>query len=108
VGYVSVQDASGGTGTFAKTTDGGMTWTEKPLYAKTYAGIGIGFITEKIGWASSEEPTQPTMRTTDGGDTWAPDPTLKSPVNRFRFVDKQTAYAIGGKTYKLTIDWQGN
>jgi hypothetical protein len=33
------------------------------------------------------------------------DPVLKSPINRFRFVDERTAYAIGGSVYKMTIDW---
>lgn len=108
VGYVSVQDTNGGKGTFAKTTDGGKTWTEMPLFDKPYAGIGIGFITEDIGWVASDSSAAPVLRTTDGGKTWAPDPVLKSPVNRFRFVNKQTAYAIGGKVYKLTVDWKGN
>ena len=108
VGYVSVQDAQGGTGTFAKTTDGGKTWAEMPLVAKSYPGIGMGFITENIGWVSADDAKLPTYKTTDGGQTWSEDPVLKSPINRFRFVDKNTAYAIGGSIYKMTIDWTGN
>ena len=104
VGYASVQDFAAGPATFLKTTDGGKTWTEKPLGPTTaYGGIGMGFITENIGWVSSENVKQPTYRTTDGGETWAPDEALKSPINRFRFVDKNTAYAVGGSVWKLTI-----
>lgn len=105
VGYVSIQDTDTGPGTFAKTIDGGQTWTEMPLVSEAYGAIGIGFITDEIGWVSSDDPTQPTYRTTDGGATWTPDPVLRSPINRFRFVDRQTAYAIGGRVYKLEIPW---
>lgn len=104
VGYVSVQDNGVGPATFAKTIDGGKTWVEKPVGLKAaYSGIGIGFITENIGWISSENPKQETYRTSDGGETWEVDPALKSPINRFRFVDKATAYAIGGSVWKLSI-----
>ena len=37
--------------------------------------------------------------------TWTVDATLKSPVNRFRFVDKNTAYAVGGAVWKLSVVW---
>src|SRR5262249_36772034 len=92
-GYVSVQDIGGvGPPSFLKTTGGGKTWVEKPLPANAagyYLGIGIGFITDDIGWVSADYDTgstvAPTYRTTDGGETWAVDPTLKSPINRFRF-----------------------
>jgi photosystem II stability/assembly factor-like uncharacterized protein len=107
VGYVSVQDEMFGSGTFAKTTDGGQTWTEMPLpsTAGAYPGIGIGFITENIGWISADDPKAATYKTTDGGQTWAKDPVLKSPINRFRFVDTNTAYAIGAAVYKLNVAW---
>jgi photosystem II stability/assembly factor-like uncharacterized protein len=107
VGYVSIQNDPnlGGRSAFAKTTDGGRTWTEMPLGASPYLSIGIGFITEDIGWLSSDDPTQPTYRTVDGGRSWQVEHNLASPVNRFRFVDRQTAYATGGAVYKLVIDW---
>jgi len=109
VGYVAVQDAADGPPTFAKTTDGGLTWVESKLPVKTtsaggFPAIGIGFVTEKVGWVSPEDATLPTYRTTDGGATWSIDATLKSPINRFRFVDKNTAFAIGGAIWKLQID----
>jgi hypothetical protein len=74
---------------------------------KAYPGIGIGFITENIGWVGADNPALPVYMTTDGGQTWNADAVLKSPVNRFRFVDKNTAYAIGGSVYKLAVDWTG-
>ena len=108
VGYVAVQDAADGPPTFAKTTDGGATWIEKDLPAQAnaadgYPAIGVGFVTEKIGWMSPEDPALPTYRTSDGGETWKVDPKLASPINRFRFVDKRTAYAVGGAVWKLSI-----
>jgi photosystem II stability/assembly factor-like uncharacterized protein len=110
VGYVSVQDAGGsGPATFAKTTDGGQTWTESPLPkgAKSYyLGIGIGFVTEDEGWVSSDYdtsgPIAPTYHTTDGGQTWTQDATLQSPINRFRFLDATHGFAIGGTIWKMS------
>jgi len=109
VGYVAVQDATQGPPTFAKTVNGGQTWTESPLPQQgassknPYPAIGVGFITENVGWMSPEDSTLPTYVTTNGGDTWTVDPALKSPVNRFRFVDKNTAYAVGAAVWKLSV-----
>jgi photosystem II stability/assembly factor-like uncharacterized protein len=110
VGYVAIQDATVGPPTFAKTIDGGNTWTEMPLPTQAtktspYPAIGIGFITDNVGWVSPEDASMPTYRTTDGGNTWTVDATLKSPINRFRFVDQNTAYAVGGSVWKLSITW---
>lgn len=112
VGFVAVQDAAGGPGTFGKTTDGGKTWQELPLPQSGapkagYPAIGVGFITENVGWMSAEDPSLPSYRTLDGGTTWEVDAALKSPINRFRFVDKNTAYAIGGSVWKLDIAYTG-
>jgi photosystem II stability/assembly factor-like uncharacterized protein len=106
VGYVSVQDSTAGPPTLAKTIDGGKTWAELPMSGvpkAAFPAVGVGFITENVGWVSPEDATMPTYLTTDGGQTWAPDPALKSPINRFRFVDKNTAYAVGAAVWKLTI-----
>ena len=106
VGYVSVQDQMSGPATFAKTIDGGKTWIEYPLPSTDpYPAIGIGFITEDIGWVAPEDSSLDVYRTADGGKSWAVDPALKAPINRFRFVDHQTAYAIGGAVWKLEIAW---
>jgi photosystem II stability/assembly factor-like uncharacterized protein len=112
VGYVSVQDAGGaGPPSFVKTNDGGKTWAEKPLPTNKsgfYPGIGIGFLTETIGWVSADytstDAPEPTYRTIDGGETWTVDATLKSPINRFRFLSPTSAVAIGGTIWKLDIN----
>ncbi|MFO0548794.1 MAG: hypothetical protein U0271_10425 [Polyangiaceae bacterium] len=108
VGYVAILDTANGSGTFAKTLDGGLTWQEFPLptNGSPYTGIGVGFINENIGWMAPEEPNEEVYRTFDGGMTWEVDPVLKAPINRFRFVDANTAYAVGGAVWKL--DLSGN
>jgi photosystem II stability/assembly factor-like uncharacterized protein len=91
---------------FVKTTDGGETWVEKQLPANSqglYPGIGIGFLTDRIGWVSADDPTLPTYRTLNGGDTWTPDSALESPINRFRF-GRRGAYAIGATIWRLDVD----
>jgi photosystem II stability/assembly factor-like uncharacterized protein len=106
VGYATVQATMPGQPTFAKTTDGGMTWSELPLPGKateTYSAIGVGFISEDIGWMAPEDATLSVYRTFDGGMTWEVDPALKAPINRFRFVDAHTSYAIGGAVWKLVL-----
>jgi photosystem II stability/assembly factor-like uncharacterized protein len=109
VGYLAVQDTAGGPGTFGKTTDGGATWQELPLpTTDSYAGIGVGFITDDIGWMAAEAASSPVYRTYDGGVSWEQEPVLQGPINRFRFVDANTAYAVGGAVYKLEIAYDGN
>ena len=41
--------------------------------------------------------------THDGGDSWVEEPNLKGPINRFRFVDANTAYAVGADVWKLDV-----
>jgi photosystem II stability/assembly factor-like uncharacterized protein len=104
VGYAAVLPLSGSSGTFVKTTDGGQTWEELPFVDSAYGALGIGFITEQIGWIGGEASTEPAYRTQDGGLTWQPDDSLGPYINRFRFVDAHTAYAIGSSIYKLEIE----
>lgn len=102
VGYVSIQ--GGSRSTFAKTTDGGDTWEELTLLpGRAFRGLGAGFITEDIGWMANEVGA---WRTTDGGATWEQDASLGPAINRFRFVDRHTAYAIGTTIYKLSVPRQ--
>lgn len=105
VGYVSIQ---GYGRSFAKTRDGGKTWVELPLPSESgaedaFPSLAIGFVTDDIGWVSSSDPAQPNYRTLDGGKTWTKDAALDGPVNRFRFVDATTAYAVGSSLWKMTI-----
>jgi photosystem II stability/assembly factor-like uncharacterized protein len=106
VGYVAIQDLSTDPAvgsTFAKTTDGRATWFEKPLVAGPYRSLGLGFVDERVGWVGGNDPSQPSYRTLDGGDTWQADPSLGQQVNRVRFVDRATGYAIGRGVAKLTV-----
>ncbi|NUO54812.1 MAG: hypothetical protein HOV80_38715 [Polyangiaceae bacterium] len=108
VGYVAILQTSGGPPSFAKTTDGGLTWTEMPLPDPTgegegYPALAVGFINEKIGWVTPESSSAPVYRTFDGGVTWEEDPALKGPINRFRFLDDETGFAVGGKVWKLDL-----
>jgi photosystem II stability/assembly factor-like uncharacterized protein len=108
VGYAAVQDSTSGPGTFAKTTDAGLTWIEfelPPLATENapYPGIGIGFLDEKIGWLAPENSTLPVYRTFDGGETWEQDPVLTGPINRVRIVNAHVAYASGARVWKLAL-----
>jgi photosystem II stability/assembly factor-like uncharacterized protein len=104
VGYASVIGQSSPSA-FLKTTDGGATWQELALIESAYSAKGIGFITEQIGWIGGENPdAQPALRTTDGGETWEPVEDLGPLINRFRFVDGPTGYAIGMTIYKLDVE----
>lgn len=109
VGYVAIQETASGAGSFARTADGGQTWEELPLpeTGSFYPAIGIGFITVDIGWVVSSNPGLPAFRTLDGGTTWTEDPDLRGPINRFRFVDANTAYAAGADVWKLDIEFDG-
>jgi photosystem II stability/assembly factor-like uncharacterized protein len=104
IGYASVIGQSSPS-TFLKTTDGGATWQELPLIDSPYSAKGIGFITENIGWIGGDNPGgQPALRTANGGSTWEPIDGLGPLINRFRFVDGPTGYAIGMTVYKLDIE----
>jgi photosystem II stability/assembly factor-like uncharacterized protein len=103
VGYVAVQDTTVGPATFARTHDGGLTWEELPLPTSFYPAIGVGFLTDEIGWMVSEDPSMPAYRTFDGGDTWEEELDLVGPINRFRFVDDHTVYAVGGAVWTLDV-----
>jgi photosystem II stability/assembly factor-like uncharacterized protein len=88
---------------FLETSDGGASWQALPLVAGPYEAKGIGFITENIGWVGGEAPGMPAYRTSDGGASWHEAPDLGPLLNRFRFVDGWTGYAIGTTIYKLDI-----
>lgn len=109
VGYVAIQETAAGAGSFARTADGGQTWDELPLpdTGSFYPAIGIGFITDELGWIVSSNPSLPAFRTLDGGTSWTEDPDLRGPINRFRFVDTNTAYAAGADVWKLDIEFDG-
>lgn len=85
----------------AKTTDGGLTWTEVPLTNSGRKEFGVGFITDSIGWVGTDATG---YETTDGGTTWT-NTTLGSFANKIRLVKTANgfvAYAIGLNVYKLS------
>jgi photosystem II stability/assembly factor-like uncharacterized protein len=96
---------------FAKTIDGGKTWTELP-FLTYYDEEGIGFINDTIGWIGGDYK-QPTYITFNGGKTWAPDNNfgVSTPpyntgsgyaINRFRKLNDTLMYASGNTVYKLS------
>jgi hypothetical protein len=100
VGYVSLQRNSGSPTYFLKTTNGGLTWTEKLLSTGNYYVQGIGFASETIGWVGGNS-TQPTWKTTNGGDSWFPD-TFGVRVNRFRLLNDSVGFSTGQGVYKYS------
>lgn len=113
VGYVAVQDGAVGPGTFAKTTDGGKSWVELPLPDTgapkgAYPAIGIGFATERSAGCARGRGAAGVSHQGRRRDVGAGCDAEGADSNRFRFVDKKTAYAIGGAVWKLNVDWSGN
>ncbi len=103
VGYAAVLTYQNTPSSFIKTVDGGKTWEELPFVEGSYAALGVGFITEDIGWIGGESAKKPTYRTKDGGKTWEADPSLGPFINRFRFTGNRTGYAIGSTIYRLDV-----
>lgn len=103
VGYAAVLTFGNTPSSFIRTQDGGMTWSELPFVEGSYAALGVGFITEDIGWIGGEARGKPAYRTVDGGAHWTADTNLGPYINRFRFVGDRTGYAIGSTIYKLEI-----
>lgn len=105
VGYCTVLSYNTGTTAryVAKTTDGGLTWTELPFAANGCKEFGIGFATEQIGWVGTDVGTG--SETQDGGLTWQPG-TLGQFVNKVRLLrnasGRLTGYAIGLNVRKLS------
>ncbi len=98
IGYVSIENFRPNvpTAKVLKTTDAGLTWTEVPIEGSRSLQ-GVGFLTEKVGWASGRGTT---FMTTDGGDTWEQLP-LDGIINRFRMFGDSLGYAVGSRVYKL-------
>jgi hypothetical protein len=88
-----------------KTTDGGLTWTEKDFLPTSYDQEGIGFINENTGWLGGwgDDDNGPTYKTTDGGDSWILDDWSRN-FNRFRFINDTVSYAVGRTVYKYSRD----
>lgn len=119
VGYVAVEgdiDHIGplpDTSWVLKTTDGGMTWHEKPVRTDAFYRLqGIGFINDQVGWAGGDCCLAVSFATTDGGDTWTPATGfgIQTPpyntfhgyvLNRFRKFGDTLMYASGNTIYRM-------
>jgi photosystem II stability/assembly factor-like uncharacterized protein len=103
VGYVSIEKigSSGGSPIYIKTTDGGLTWTEKPFLTQSYNEQGIGFINENTGWIGGWGG--PTYQTTNAGANWEL-AGFGRYINRFRFLNDSLAYAVGEDVYKYSTE----
>jgi len=80
----------------AKTTDGGLTWSDLPLAGNGAKAFGVGFLTEDIGWVGCDNSI---YETSDGGQTWTPE-NIGQYVNKIRVLDG-VAYGIGVRIYKM-------
>jgi photosystem II stability/assembly factor-like uncharacterized protein len=103
-GYVTIQnynpDKAVSQRYVAKSTDGGITWSEVPLVNEhAVREFGIGFADERTGWVGT---TTGGYETRDGGATWKAVEMGKA-VNKIRVLDGSVAYAIGVDVYKLVI-----
>ncbi len=85
----------------AKTTDGGLTWTDLPLVNNGCKEFGIGFISDHVGWVGTDVSGYETQ---DGGATWQTK-NMGLFVNKIRMIKDGSnfvAYAIGRHIYKLS------
>lgn len=101
LGFVAIEKFN--TPTFIlKTSNGGQNWSEISLPNNIIDLEGIGFLNEQTGWVGGwgSNHRMPCYRTTNGGGNWH----LAGwgiNVNRFRFLNDSTAYAVGKSVYKL-------
>lgn len=98
VGYVSLQRNSQSNNHFLKTTDGGVTWTEKVFPIEGYFIQGIGFANDMLGWIGGLG-VGPMYESKDGGESWYPIG-LGARINRFRLLGSTLGYAVGDSVYK--------
>jgi photosystem II stability/assembly factor-like uncharacterized protein len=115
-GFVSLENFTAAA--ILVTTDGGETWTRRPIVDGAGTQInedleGIGFLTPESGWVGgwgSAFEGLLNSATTDGGATWVAennDPSgansdARTRVNRFRFIGDpiRTGYCSGRTVYK--------
>jgi photosystem II stability/assembly factor-like uncharacterized protein len=88
----------------AKTTDGGLTWTENQFANNGNKAFGIGFLNDSTGWVGTD---QGGWQTTNGGETWTTK-NIGQFANKIRVLPNGTAFAIGLRIYKLNRVVSGN
>jgi len=104
-GYVTVmsysEDPAVAQRVVAKTTDGGLTWTEVPLVSDhSQQEYGVAFASPDVGWVGA---TRGGYQTLDGGKTWT-HVEMGRAVNKIRIVpsgDGFVGYAVGAEVFRL-------
>ena len=96
-------------GSVQGTTDGGGTWTEKPLGGDYPTLRSIDFISPYEGWVVGEQGF--IAHTVNGGNDWELQASGTSyRLNAVRFLDNQRGYAVGDyiilKTTNGGITWE--
>jgi photosystem II stability/assembly factor-like uncharacterized protein len=105
-GFVAI-----GSGTFASTSDGGLTWQTKsvnlPVNQNSYTYNQLLFFDKNIGFYACPSGI---LKTIDGGQTWQNvlmdllDGTFANTVNVVKFVDANTGYYKGSQAIYKTSD----
>jgi photosystem II stability/assembly factor-like uncharacterized protein len=89
-------------GRFAVTSDGGTTWSSKPIEARypsamVFLNPDLGWVGSSVGEANVDRPR--VLRTVDGGQTWSggtfPNGTHGDPFDLF-FLDAQHGWMVLG------------
>ena len=106
-GYITVQNYNPDPAVigrvFAKTTDGGVTWSEMSLVDNAAVReFGVGFVDERRGWIGAVPNG---FETRDGGATWSP-VQMGNAVNKVRIVPNGSGvavFAIGVELHRLDL-----
>jgi photosystem II stability/assembly factor-like uncharacterized protein len=107
LGFTSIERSNAPT-FILKTLNGGLNWQEISLPNNIVDLEGIGFLNEQTGWVGGwgTNHNMPCYRTSNGGANWH----LAGwglNVNRFRFINDTTAFAVGKSVYKLNYSTVG-
>jgi len=110
IGFVSLENFQ--QGAILTTTDGGLTWTRRPVNdpQKNANLEGVGFVDENHGWVGgwgdADFQRLSSSETFDGGRTWRDANEIGKAINRFRFFGNPVTvgYASGETVYKYSSE----
>lgn len=90
-------------GSVHKTTDGGNTWTLKPLGGNLPRLRAVDFISPDEGWAVGD--TGLIVHTIDGGNHWETQTSgVTNALYGVKFLDRQTGYVVGSSVILKTVN----